>query len=86
LLTFPAFAEVQYGAPAQGLLITALSYTPLHLVWAGPEAVLVFFVLSGLVLSAATQGRSDFRWSAYYPSRLMRLYLPVEFGLGSCLV
>ena len=27
--------------------------TPLHLVWAGPEAVIVFFVLSGVVLVLA---------------------------------
>jgi peptidoglycan/LPS O-acetylase OafA/YrhL len=28
-----------------------LTYTPLHVIWAGPQFVIVFFVLSGLVLS-----------------------------------
>ena len=77
LLTFPTFASIQYGAPPQGAMSAALTHSPLHLVWAGPEAVLVFFVLSGLVLSAAADQRAGFSWTAYYPSRLVRLYLPV---------
>ena len=28
-----------------------MTYTPLHLLWAGGEAVFVFFVLSGYVLA-----------------------------------
>jgi peptidoglycan/LPS O-acetylase OafA/YrhL len=53
------------------------TFTPLHLVWAGPEAVFVFFVLSGLVLAlpVADTGRLNLR--DYYPRRLLRLYLPV---------
>ena len=39
------------------------TFTPLHLMWAGPEAVFVFFVLSGLVLAlpVADTGRLDLR-------------------------
>ncbi|MGE0297833.1 acyltransferase family protein [Pseudonocardia sp.] len=53
------------------------TFSPLHLFWAGPEAVYVFFVLSGLVLAlpAADTGRLN-PWD-YYPRRLVRLYLPV---------
>lgn len=46
------------------------------LLWAGGEAVLVFFVLSGFVLTLPLQKRS-FSWRGYYPARLTRLYLPV---------
>ena len=59
--------------------------TPLHLFWAGSEAVMVFFVLSGLVLSLPQTDptrRTSFSWVEYYPRRLARLYLPVWGALG----
>ncbi len=78
LLTSPTLARA-YGGPKLGQLHGfdwALTYTPLHLVWGGPEAVYVFFVLSGFVLTLATESVS-FGWLSYYPQRLLRLYLPV---------
>lgn len=58
------------------------TFSPLHLMWAGPEAVFVFFVLSGLVLALpmADSGRLN-PWD-YYPRRLVRLYLPVWGAVG----
>ena len=60
-----------------------IAYTPLHFFWMGSEAVFVFFVLSGFVLALSarrfdgdTAGRREFL-RAYYPSRLLRLYLPI---------
>ena len=64
-------------APSAGWWIT---YTPLHLLWAGPEAVTVFFILSGFVLVRLAK-RHGFRWLPYYPSRLLRLYLPMWAAL-----
>ena len=55
----------------------ALVRTPLHILWAGPEFVIVFFVLSGFVLTLPAL--NGLKLAAYYPSRLLRLYLPV-FG------
>lgn len=60
-------------------VVTVLS--PLHVIWTGPDAVTVFFVLSGFVLSYPLLTRATGRWSAptwfsYYPKRLVRLYLP----------
>jgi peptidoglycan/LPS O-acetylase OafA/YrhL len=53
-----------------------ITQSPLRPLTAGSEAVLVFFVLSGLVVSIpALSGTFD--WLRYYPSRLIRLYLPV---------
>lgn len=51
-------------------------YTPLHIFFAGTEAVLVFFMLSGIVLVRAFPGWASLRWS-YFASRLTRLYLPI---------
>ena len=56
------------------------SYTPLHLFWGGTEAVFIFFILSGYVLTGPTL-KSGFSWLVYYPKRLLRLYLPVWASL-----
>jgi peptidoglycan/LPS O-acetylase OafA/YrhL len=57
----------------------------LHLLWAGPEAVYVFFVLSGFVLARPflEPCRS---WSGYYAKRLVRLYLPMWGAVGLAVV
>lgn len=80
LLTMPGFIAPYHHdtahLPAPGSAAWWLVWSPLHLVWAGGEAVLVFFVLSGLVLTRpALEGR--LRWRSYYPQRAARLYLPV---------
>lgn len=81
LLTMSGFAAVYWGLPAPGF-VAPFAFTPLHAIWAGHEAVLVFFILSGVVLTLpATQHRAT-PWVAYYPSRLIRLYLPVAFAVG----
>ena len=53
-----------------------ISESPVKLLFAGTEAVLVFFVLSGLVV-ALPAFRPGFSWTGYFGSRLIRLYLPV---------
>lgn len=58
-----------------------LTETPLKLATAGTEAVLVFFVLSGLVVALPAL-RPAFSWRAYYPARLIRLYLPIWASLA----
>lgn len=63
--------------PPKGSLTWLLTLSPAQLVVAGPEAVLVFFVLSGVVLTLPVLRRpGTFDWVAYYPQRVVRLYLP----------
>lgn len=57
-----------------------LTQSPLKLLFPGTEAVLVFFALSGLVVALPAL-RTGFTWARYYPSRLLRLYLPVVGAL-----
>ncbi|WP_157007398.1 acyltransferase family protein [Agromyces laixinhei] len=57
-----------------------LTQSPLKILTIGTESVLVFFVLSGLVVALPTL-RDGFSWLAYYPHRLLRLYLPVIASL-----
>jgi len=76
LLIVPSLAAPYYGEAVEGRVATLFVRTPLHLFWAGTEAVYLFFVLSGLVLTLASRSRA-FTWSSYFPSRIVRLYLPV---------
>jgi peptidoglycan/LPS O-acetylase OafA/YrhL len=54
--------------------------TPLAIVWAGPEFVIVFFVLSGFVLTRALRAHPA-PAAAFYAARAVRLYLPVWLSL-----
>lgn len=55
-------------------LHTLLEYTPIHLFFAGTEAVYLFFVLSGFVLVNAIQKNSR---AGFLSPRLTRLYFPI---------
>ena len=59
-----------------------LTRSPVKLLLAGSEAVMVFFVLSGLVVALPALKRG-FSWARYYPARLLRLYVPVIAALGA---
>lgn len=72
-----AAVEDGTAVPPSDTLDWVLVHTPAHLAWAGGEAVFVFFVLSGLVLTLPLLKAREFDWLAYYPSRFVRLYLPV---------
>lgn len=76
LLVVPTLAAPYYGEPTQQGAPWLLVHTPLHLLWGGTEAVYLFFILSGLVLTLATRSKS-FTWRSYFPSRIVRLYVPV---------
>lgn len=78
LLVSPALAAA-YGGPALegGVWASTLIHSPLHLLWAGPEAVIVFFLLSGFVLTLPVLHAPQFPWLSYFPKRLIRLYVPV---------
>lgn len=84
LLAIPTFSDGNNHLPVpdgRGWLV----YSPLHVFWAGGEAVFVFFVLSGFVLTLPSLRRRQ-DWLAYYPSRLVRLYLPVVASVLLALV
>jgi peptidoglycan/LPS O-acetylase OafA/YrhL len=59
----------------------SITESPLKLLFAGTEAVLVFFVLSGLVV-ALPLVRGTTSWAAFFASRLVRLYVPVWGALA----
>ncbi len=87
LASAPKLAAL-YGSPSRaeipptGSLDWLVFYTPLHIFWAGPEFVAVFFVLSGFVLALPVIGKRTLHLASYYPSRLLRLYLPACVAVG----
>ena len=64
------------GEPALWSVWWWLERTPLKLLTAGHEAVLVFFVLSGAVVVLPALRRIDFSWPGLVASRVVRLLLP----------
>lgn len=87
LLVIPALALPYFGGPTPPGPLALLVDSPIHLAWAGTEAVYLFFVLSGLVLGLAARS-PRFAWSAYFPSRIVRLYVPVVAAvlLGAAII
>lgn len=73
----PALWPAWTTGQADGTLAGLLMWSPLHIVWAGSEAVWIFFMLSGFVLSRRYLTGDRLRLRFYYPSRLVRLYLPM---------
>jgi len=61
-------------------------FSPLHLFWAGQEAVFVFFILSGFVLTLPRLRGRPQSWLAYYCKRLARIFPPVWASLGLAIV
>lgn len=78
MIAEPHLLASESGAAVRSFFLT----TPAFLTLAGEEAVLVFFVLSGfaVTLPVLHRGRS-FSWLAYYPARLIRLYIPAWISL-----
>ncbi|MCW2622743.1 MAG: hypothetical protein JWL64_2345 [Frankiales bacterium] len=79
LLMTPGLADAYRGIPGYADWFT---YTPLHLVWAGGEAVTVFFVLSGFVLTLPFLGPAAPSLRSYLGQRIIRLYVPVWAALA----
>jgi peptidoglycan/LPS O-acetylase OafA/YrhL len=76
------------GGSGVGSALWWVSQTPLKLLTAGSEAVLVFFVLSGLVVALPALKPGGFSWAGFLSGRLARLYLPVwaSMAIGTALI
>ena len=75
LLVFPAFFAANFHKEIPSI-ISILTYSPFHLLWAGHEAVILFFVLSGFVLSLPYFNGSSLPYKNYLIKRIIRLYIP----------
>ncbi|MCW2992943.1 MAG: acyltransferase [Conexibacter sp.] len=75
----PLSATLALGGDPGGLAHWFMR-TPLAVVWAGPELVIVFFVLSGFVLTRALRAQPT-ALRAFLSARAVRLYLPAWLSL-----
>lgn len=62
--------------PVHGVWPVLLKWTPLHVLWAGHEAVLFFFVLSGFVLSLPWHVGHQETYGRFLVKRICRIWLP----------
>lgn len=76
LLCLPVFYSVIYSENIKSTFAQILSFSPLHLFWGGHEAVILFFVLSGFVLSLPYLNGSKLVYGHYIIKRFFRIYIP----------
>jgi peptidoglycan/LPS O-acetylase OafA/YrhL len=73
------------GETAHGTALKLAKFTPLHIVWAGHQAVMFFFVLSGFVLSLPFHsGRSD-PYGTFVIRRICRIWIPYIVVIAAAL-
>jgi len=85
MLSIPGVDALIWADPAADRHFTTswpnvITYSPLHLFWSGHEAVLIFFTLSGFVLTLAIQAGHDDYWQ-YLIKRFARIWLPFAASL-----
>ena len=75
---------IQDNTRADGLTaVNVAKYSPLHALFAGNPAVIVFFVLSGLVLALPfAEGRGD-GYRAFIVKRILRLWPPYVVAVAA---
>ena len=94
MLMLPDFANVEWGVPgatAHGTVEWLLLRTPLRLLWSGQARALLFFVLSGFVLSLPWLNGRSAPYGRFLLGRFCRIYPPyivamVAAALGSILL
>ena len=83
MLISPPVAGCYLYGQCEDKLVEALTFSPLHVFWAGREAVLLFFVLSGFVLSLPFFTSSmQVAYRSYVIKRIARIYIPYLAAVG----
>lgn len=75
------FPSLDIGVPnfandSDNWFINALLNTPLQIIWSGHESVILFFVLSGFVLSIPYYAGKKIEYKTYILKRSFRIYIP----------
>ncbi|TLS49411.1 acyltransferase [Paenibacillus antri] len=76
LISFPLFHDSYYSNKHVSSFLELFTNTPLHLVWAGKEAVLLFFILSGFVLALPFLKERPPAYASFAIKRFFRIYIP----------
>jgi len=86
LIVFPAFLAVLLLQPTHGTWMWIFTHTPLHIVWDGHEAVILFFVLSGFVLSLPYYDEGPNAYGTFLIRRFFRIYFPYLVAVTGSMV
>ena len=76
LISFELFHQANYNEVYTSGLMKFFAESPLRLLWAGKEAVLLFFVLSGFVLAIPFMNNRVKSYKDYALKRFTRIYIP----------
>ena len=76
VIALPVFYAALGGHSSDNFLVDILTFTPLHLFWTGHEAVILFFMLSGFVLSLPYLNNKKLIYKNYVIQRFFRIYIP----------
>ncbi|MFC4322640.1 acyltransferase family protein [Litchfieldia salsa] len=76
LLAFSVFLLAHKHTAVENIFLNIFTYSPLHILWAGHEAVILFFILSGFVLALAFLKENKPTYLTYIIKRFCRIYLP----------
>jgi peptidoglycan/LPS O-acetylase OafA/YrhL len=87
LSVLPGFDGVRFAAPSgiAQLIVNAMALTPLRLLWSGREAVTLFFVLSGFVLTLPFADNRQLAYGSFVLRRVCRIYLPYIAAVATAL-
>ncbi|HVA12959.1 MAG TPA: acyltransferase family protein, partial [Stellaceae bacterium] len=86
LLTLPDFANAEWrvpGATTHGVVEWLLIRTPLELLWSGQTRALLFFVLSGCVLSLPWLDGRTAPYGKFLLGRFCRIYPPYLIAMAA---
>jgi peptidoglycan/LPS O-acetylase OafA/YrhL len=86
LLVLPVFFLALDHHKVDNWTATLLTKTPLHIFWAGHEAVLLFFVLSGFVLALPFLNSKNGTYPKYLIKRFCRIYIPYIVSIGVAVI
>lgn len=76
MLIFPVFDAGDYSNDNNNFFIKLLLNTPLRLILTGHESVILFFILSGFVLSLPYYTSKEINYHKYLIKRFFRIYIP----------
>lgn len=71
---------------AMGFAKNWYKYSPIHIVWAGHEAVLFFFILSGFVLTLPFMKNHFFSYRGYLIKRFFRIYIACMVSIFAAMI
>ncbi|CAG7632626.1 acyltransferase family protein [Paenibacillus allorhizosphaerae] len=77
LIMLPYLTSKQYTT--EMWVWNIIKFTPISAIWAGHEAVILFFILSGFVLSIPYNNGKELPYPTYLVRRICRIYIPYLF-------